>query len=82
MPAYSAQRLRAQAPPAFSRGSGAADEARRCGLTLVSTTWLNEVAIADGGTSGMSAGGLGMSSSDALDVGLGGFTSLMAPRRR
>ena len=66
----------------LSRGNGFADEARRCGLTPVSTTWLNELAIADGGTSGMSAGGLGMSSSDALGVGSGGLTSLMAPRRR
>lgn len=67
----------------LSFGNGLADdEARRCGLTAVSTVWLDKVAIADGGTSGMSAGGLGMSSSDALGVGSAGLTSLMAPRRR
>jgi hypothetical protein len=66
----------------LSLGSGLADEARRCGLTAVSTAGLNEGAIADGGTSGMSAGGLIMSSSDALGAGSGGLTSLMAPRRR
>jgi len=63
----------------LSLGSGLADEAGRCGL---STAWLNEGAIADGGTSGISAGGLGMSSSDALRVGSGGLTSLVAQRRR
>jgi hypothetical protein len=46
----------------LSLGSGFADEVRPCGLTAVSTAWLNEGAIADGGTSGMSVGGLGMSS--------------------
>jgi hypothetical protein len=66
----------------LSLGSGLADEARRCGLTAVSTAGLNGGEIADGGTSGMSAGGLIMSSSDALGAGSGGLTSLMAPRRR
>jgi hypothetical protein len=66
----------------LSLGSGLADEARRCGSTAVSTAGLNEDAFADGGTSGMSAGGLIMSSSDALGAGSGGLTSLMAPRRR
>ena len=63
----------------LSLGSGLADEAGRCGL---STAWLNEGAIADGGTSGISAGGLGMSSSDAIRGGSEGLTSLIVPRRR
>jgi len=44
----------------LSLGSGFADEVGRCGLTAVSTAGLNEGAIADGGTSGISAGGLGI----------------------